>query len=53
MKSERDIDAMKKAAKMRVAQILEMHGLAAWKKAGLRKTLADALVMAALRGEVS
>ena len=53
MKSERDVDAMKKAAKVRVSQILRNHGLSDWKKIGLRRALEDALVMSALRGEVS
>lgn len=53
MKSERDIDAMKKAANRRVDQIFRDNGLKSWKRLGLRKVLADALVMSALRGEIS
>ena len=53
MKSERGIDGMKREAKQRISQILKDHGLSTWKKAGLRRSLEDALVMTALRGEIS
>ena len=52
MKTEREIDTLKRHARWVVKDIFKKHGLATDRKVGLQQSIADKMVKAALTGMI-
>ncbi len=52
MKSEREIDNLKKHARVIVKEVFKQHGMDPHRKIGLQVSLQDEIVKAALKGEI-